>query len=113
MAMRGQLVSLQDEGDIEDLQKAEIDRLKQLVETLQARSARPTTAVGLKINVTGDSPRTAESKSMRADQGYNMLFETLVLEMGFDPDISRQAILSLPCGTMDEIVDYVQGMVFL
>ena len=29
--------------------------------------------------------------------------------MGFDADASREAILALPSGTMDEIIEYVTG----
>lgn len=39
--------------------------------------------------------------------GFNILFEQLVLEMGYDAEASRQAIVALPAGTMDDIIDYI------
>mmetsp|Transcript_20257 Transcript_20257/g.44229 ORF Transcript_20257/g.44229 Transcript_20257/m.44229 type:complete len:701 (+) Transcript_20257:74-2176(+) len=93
-------------------QQAELQRLQALVESLQARDVRPRTAhIGVNLIVqdpsTGSSMRGGNGRSLREDLGCNMLFEQLVLEMGYDAEASRQAIMANPGGTLDEIVDYI------
>lgn len=37
----------------------------------------------------------------------NILFEQLVLEMGYEAESARQAIMAMPGSIMDEIIDYI------
>ncbi|KAG1655591.1 hypothetical protein FOA52_012043 [Chlamydomonas sp. UWO 241] len=111
-ALRG----LQDELEgVKGMSKQQVEQLKEmmtLVESLQARSVRPRTAAlpvqGVSTDAASQGGASRDSpRSMRNDPGFNMLFEQLVLEMGYDAEASRQAIVALPAATMDEIVDYI------
>ncbi|GAX80379.1 hypothetical protein CEUSTIGMA_g7818.t1 [Chlamydomonas eustigma] len=115
--MQAEMAGLQ---GLTKLQEKELKRLQVLTENLQARSVRPSSArVQLGIIIQGDehhessthsSPdKTAGSgRSLRDDPGCNMLFERLVLDMGYDAEASRQAIMAMPGGLMDEIIDYIE-----
>jgi hypothetical protein len=37
-----------------------------------------------------------------------MLFEHLVLDMGYNAEAARQAIMAMPAGLMDDIIDYIE-----
>jgi hypothetical protein len=99
-------------------QRAELKRLQVLTEGLLARAVRPKTPQ-LSILIQGDEHQQqqhggggasgggANGRSLRNDPGCNILFEQLVLEMGYDAEAARQAIMALPGSIMDEIIDYI------
>ncbi len=94
------------------VQEAELRRMQAITESLQARAERPRTPhVTLNLAIQGsDQPLVgspAGGRSLRDDPGCNMLFEQLVLDMGYDAEAARQAIVALPGGLMDEIIDYI------
>jgi hypothetical protein len=84
-------------------QKAELKRLQGLTEALMARAVRPRTP-GIGVVIQGEEhlqqqqqqQRGTNGRSLREDPGCNLLFEQLVLEMGYDAEASRQAIMALP-----------------
>ena len=105
-----------------EAQKAELRRLQALTESLQARAVRPRTPhMKLDVMIQGDESQaqlvpaaTAQQqqyggngRSLRDDLGCNLLFETLVLDMGYDAEPARQAIMAMPGSVMDDIIDYM------
>ena len=105
-----------------EAQKAELRRLQALTESLQARAVRPRTPhMKLDVMIQGDAPQShpaqvaaatqqqygGNGRSLRDDLGCNLLFETLVLDMGYDAEPARQAIMAMPGSVMDDIIDYM------
>ena len=104
-----------------EAQKAELRRLQALTESLQARAVRPRTPhMKLDVMIQGDESQAqpvppaaapqqygGNGRSLRDDLGCNLLFETLVLDMGYDAEPARQAIMAMPGSIMDDIIDYM------
>ena len=111
-ALRGLQEQLLGVQGLSSEQAQELKRLQGMVDGLQARGVRPRGA-NLDVVITGDgevqtnSLTTGGGRSLREDPGCNMLFEELVLEMGYEAEAARQAIMAMPGGTMDEIIDYI------
>jgi phage gp16-like protein len=111
----GELMKLQtDLGTMQGLtsaQKAEIERMKGVIEGLQARGYKLSSFKEregkVSLNVKVDGGHHTEGRSLREDLGFNMLFEQLVLELSYDAEASRLAILANPAGTLDEIIEYI------
>lgn len=118
VALDSLMEAMQGLQGLSEEQRAELKRLQVLTEGLLARAVRPKTPQ-LSILIQGDEHQQqqhggggasgggANGRSLRNDPGCNILFEQLVLEMGYDAEAARQAIMALPGSIMDEIIDYI------
>jgi len=118
-ALQGLLEAMAGLEGLTKEQQAELLRLQAITESLQARAVRPRTPlISNNVVIQGEEPQTEASpppsvprggngRSLREDLGCNLLFEQLVLEMGYEAESARQAIMAMPGSIMDDIIDYI------